>query len=186
MLLLCMMERMASPERSPIETTIELFDQLRAPLLRYLLSLHLAMPDAEEIVQEVFLALYQHLKKGQHVKRGEPDSNLRAWAFTVAHHQALRSRLRSQRVAVLPADTIDESPDPEEIFADHQRQMHLQAVVRALPAQDQCCLGLRAEGLRYREIAAVLGVSLGTVANSIERAIARLTRADRRTYASRG
>jgi RNA polymerase sigma-70 factor (ECF subfamily) len=180
MLLLCMMERMAGPARSPIDTTIQLFDELRAPLLRYLLSLRLGMPDAEEVVQEVFLALYQHLKNGR------ADSNLRAWAFTVAHNQALKNRLRTQRVAVLPADTVDGSPDPEEIFADRQRQSQLQAIVRALPEQDQCCLALRAEGLRYREIAAVLGVSLGTVANSIERAIARLTRADRRSYAARG
>ena len=38
----------------------------------------------------------------------------------------------------------------------------LMAVVHALPEADQGCLRLRAEGLRYREIAAVLGMSLGS------------------------
>jgi RNA polymerase sigma-70 factor (ECF subfamily) len=52
------------------------------------------------------------------------------------------------------------------------------AVARALPEQDQCCLTLRAEGLRYREIARVLGISVGSVANSLARALGRLSRAD--------
>ena len=37
-----------------------------------------------------------------------------------------------------------------------------------------CCLSLRAEGLRYREIAEVLGISLGSVAASLEKSLSRL------------
>ena len=36
------------------EEVVQLFDQLRAPVLRYLLSLGLAVQDGEEIAQEVF------------------------------------------------------------------------------------------------------------------------------------
>ena len=173
-----MMERMAA---GAIETTIRMFDQLREPLLRYLLSLRLAIPDAEEIVQEVFLSLYQHLRQGK------PESNLRGWTFTVAHNLGLKRRMSNQRrMAIFPNEPVDQAPDPEERFSNLQRQTRLQAVMRALPEQDQCCLALRAEGLPYREIAAVLGISLGSVANSLERSLARLTRADRRTYATRG
>ncbi len=59
-----------------------------------------------------------------------------------------------------------------------QRQQRLRAVVRALPEQDRYCIHLRAEGLRYREIAEVLGMSLGGVASSLGRSLARLGRAD--------
>jgi len=61
-----------------------------------------------------------------------------------------------------------------------QRQNRLVAVLRALPEQDQRCLRLRAEGLRYREIADVLGISLGSVAASLSLSLERLGRADRR------
>jgi RNA polymerase sigma-70 factor (ECF subfamily) len=163
-----------------VDTTIRMFDQLREPLLRYLLSLRLSIPDAEEIVQEVFLSLYQHLREGK------PESNLRAWTFTVAHHLGLKRRMSNQRrLTLLPNEAIDRSPDPEERLADIQRQSHLRAVMRALPEQDQWCLVLRAEGLPCREIATVLDMSLGSVANSLERSIARLTRADRRIHATR-
>jgi RNA polymerase sigma-70 factor (ECF subfamily) len=52
------------------------------------------------------------------------------------------------------------------------------AVLHALPEQDQACLYLRAEGLRYREIADVLDISLGSVSISLTRSLARLHRAD--------
>ncbi len=52
--------------------------------------------------------------------------------------------------------------------------------MRALPEQDRACLALRAEGIRYREIAEILGVSLGTVALSLERSLAKLSRVQER------
>jgi RNA polymerase sigma-70 factor (ECF subfamily) len=163
---------------SPLEEeVVALFDQLRAPLLRYLLSLGADIADAEEIVQEVFLALFQHLRNGK------SRANLPAWTFAVAHNLAIKSRLRAQRQpAALPDAYPDIQPDrsagPEEQLAGLQRQQRLLAVVHALPEQDQCCLSLRAEGLRYREISSVLGISLGSVAASLERSLARLARAD--------
>jgi RNA polymerase sigma-70 factor (ECF subfamily) len=57
-----------------------------------------------------------------------------------------------------------------------QTQQRLQAVVRALPEQDRLCLFLRAEGLRYREIAGILDVSLGAVSISLARSLARIAR----------
>ena len=51
----------------------------------------------------------------------------------------------------------------------------MRAVLRAMPERDRQCVYLRAEGLRYREIANVLGMSLGGVAKSLARAIARLS-----------
>jgi RNA polymerase sigma-70 factor (ECF subfamily) len=58
----------------------------------------------------------------------------------------------------------------------HQR---LRAVFEALPKQEQRCLHLRAEGLKYRDIARVLDISLGAVSTSLSRALARMTRVTR-------
>ena len=73
---------------------------------------------------------------------------------------------------------MDPDPNPEEALAEKQRRERLRAVVRALPEHDRCCLHLRAEGLRYREIADVLGMSLGAVSLSLVRSLMRLNRAD--------
>lgn len=166
-----------SPSLLEIEVT-GLFDQHRAPLLRYLASFGLAAHDAEEVVQEVFLALFVHLQ------RGKPRTNLQAWIFRVSHNLGLK---RCQAVRKAPSSGvedlsfIDSSLDPEQQAASRQRSSRLQAVVRALPEQDRRCLYLRAEGLRYREIVEVLGMSLGSVAQSLERSLERLSRADEST-----
>ena len=51
------------------------------------------------------------------------------------------------------------------------------SIPHALPEQDRQCLFLRSEGLRYREIGTVLGMSLGAVSQSLARSLARISRA---------
>jgi RNA polymerase sigma-70 factor (ECF subfamily) len=161
------------------EEVVELFEQLRTPLLRYLMTLGLNVQDGEEVIQEVFLALFQHLKKG---KRGD---NLRGWIFRVAHNLALKqfrsTKSKIERASVpideVQAEFVSPAATPEEMLERSHSEERIQAVIRALPEQDRRCLFLRAEGLRYREIAEALGVSLGSVANSLERAIGKLSRA---------
>jgi RNA polymerase sigma-70 factor (ECF subfamily) len=172
-------------ERSPTpsageEQVIQLFDEFRGRVLRYLLGFGLPVQDGEEVVQEVFLALFQHLLKGS------PRENLSGWVFRVAHNLGLKRRRAGTREATgaqadgAAANRADPADNPEEQFLHRQRQNRLQAVLRALPEQDRWCLCLRAEGLRYREIAVVLDIPLASVSASLGRSLARLSRADAR------
>jgi RNA polymerase sigma-70 factor (ECF subfamily) len=162
------------------EEVVALFDQFRDPLLRYLSSFGLAPADGEELIQEVFLSLFQHLH------RGKSRENLRGWLFRVAHNLALKRRYRTRREleARSAADggdlAIDPSPSPEAQVVNSQTQQRLLAVVEALPEQCRRCLFLRAEGLRYREIAGILDMSLGAVSLSLARSLARIARAAER------
>jgi len=159
------------------ETVIGLFDEFRRPLLRYSSSFGLPLEDGEEIVQEVFLSLYRHLQDGK------SRENLRAWLFRVTHNLALKCRHRNRREFDVRSDVTTEDitpglgPDPEMQAASSQHQRRLQAVVEALPEQDRRCLLLRAEGLRYREIAGILDISLGSVSISLTRSLQRIARA---------
>jgi RNA polymerase sigma-70 factor, ECF subfamily len=166
---------------SAIECEVmNLYEQFRNPLLRYALSFGISVHDAEEIAQEVFVSLFRHLQLGRSRK------NLRGWIFRVAHNLALKQRYANQKSHERASDwriaeaQIDRSPNPEEEVSSAQRRRRLLAVVHALPEADQSCLRLRAEGLRYREIATVLGISLGAVSISLTRSLARLIRADGR------
>ena len=157
---------------------ISLFDQYRDPVLRYVLSFGINVPDAEEITQDVFLALFRHLR----LERGR--QNLRGWVFRVAHNLALKvrlanskSRTRTEHDWAIAENQVDPSPNPEDQIFSAQRRQTLLAVLHALPEEDQCCLRLRAEGLRYREIAAAVGISLGAVSMSLARSLARFVSA---------
>jgi RNA polymerase sigma-70 factor (ECF subfamily) len=160
---------------SPLEEeVVALFGQFRNPLLRYVMSFGVPAADGEEIVQEIFLALFQHLQ------RGKSKANLRGWVFRVGHNMAIKQRFRNQRQVLSPSgedmagEALDPEPNPEEQIATAQRRNRLLELVQDLPERDRCCLNLRAEGLRYREIAEVLGMSLGGVALSLGRSLRRL------------
>src|SRR5579862_2248539 len=58
------------------------FGELRLPVYRYVICTGMAPADAEEVVQETFLRLYQNLQKGG------IRSNLRGWIFQVARNAA--------------------------------------------------------------------------------------------------
>jgi len=163
------------------EEIANVFDQVRDPLLRYLWTFGLEVPDGEEVLQDVFLSLFRHLE------RGKPVDNVRGWLFRVAHNLALRRRDRARRAAETQFDTgnedrtADPAPNPEDRMADRQTRQRVLAVVEALPEQDRRCLFLRAEGLRYREIAGILDMSLGAVSVSLSRSLARIARSAERS-----
>jgi len=156
------------------EEVTALFSELRAPLLRYVSSLGVPIADGEDVVQEVFLSLFHHLRQDK------PRDNLRGWVFRTGHNLALKRRLANRRNADPEmAEGADPALNPEEQAEWNRRWAKLRCVVQALPERDRCCLHLRAEGLRYREIAETLDMSLGAVALSLSRSLSRLANADR-------
>jgi RNA polymerase sigma-70 factor, ECF subfamily len=160
------------------ESVVVLFDELRIPLLRYLSGFPLSLSDSEDVIQEAFLALFERLRKG------DSHQNVRAWLFRVAHNLALKRQIQAVRASQSSAAlsgmegaVADPGPSPEAQCAANQRQARVLAAVRVLPQPNRLCLYLRAEGLRYREIAGILDISLGSVALYLERSLERIARA---------
>ena len=171
--------RAIAPEEARGEV-LGLFDEHSARLRRYIRSFGLSADVTDDVLQDVFLALFRHLLCGR------SQRNLRGWLFQVSHNLALRQRRRSARLGrregawdvALNESLVDPGDNPERCLAASRRRTRLLAVLRAMPQRDRRCLYLRAEGLRYREIATTLDVSLGSVAKSLTRALTRLTNAD--------
>src|SRR5271163_3068076 len=117
----------SSEKPSEIECEVmNLFEQFRNPLLRYVLSFGISVFDAEEVTQEVFLSLFRHLQLRRSRK------NLRGWIFRVAHNLALKQRYANQESLDRAASdwTIaerqpDPSPNPEEQASFTQRRRRL-------------------------------------------------------------
>jgi RNA polymerase sigma-70 factor (ECF subfamily) len=170
-------EKFLEPEKTrdeiePKKLVLDLYDREQVPLRRYLMFLGLVPESAEEFVQEAFLRLHQHLLSG-----GE-RSNLRAWLYRVVHNlavsdmQAARNRLTEVMDAAGPAGQIvDHRDNPEEVFLADQRYRSVRAALSRLPELQRRCLVLRSQGLKYREIAEVLGLSTSTVGEHVQRGI---------------
>jgi RNA polymerase sigma-70 factor (ECF subfamily) len=155
-----------------------LFEQLHVPVFRYLLRRTRDSGRAEEIMQETFLRLVRHLREDRLL------DNPKAWLFTVANNLALDASRSESHIKDLDETAwkkIEESrsglqADPEKLVLQRERldRLHI-AVLNLTPLQREC-LHLRAEGLRYREIADLLKISPSTVMDAVRRATLKLAR----------
>jgi RNA polymerase sigma-70 factor, ECF subfamily len=137
-----------------------------------LASIGLSRDEAQDVVQDAFVALERHLAAGG------SDHNLRSWLYRVAHNEA-RNRQKSygRRFAAPLEDAANEvidRPTPEQAVLQKEKVRQLVRAIRLLTAEERECLLLRSEGLRYREIAEVLAMATSTVGDTVERAIRKL------------
>lgn len=158
----------------PPDRLTALFTAWHAPLVRYL-SRRTGDPDwAEEIAQETFVrALAQPVITSE-----------RSWLFAVATNlvrdgarREARERARYER---LRAEGGEEAalvePAGAALERDEARARARQAVA-LLAERDREALLLKEEGLGYEEIAAALGLSVGSVGTTLSRARRRLVEA---------
>ena len=159
------------------EQVAQLFLEARDDVYRYLLSLGLYPPQAQEGAQEVFLRLYATLKKGEKIQ------NPRGWIFRVAHNLGLKIRAGQSNQGPFDADLesqiADRELNPEQSLLEREQALRFHNAVQRLSEQQRRCLFLRLEGLRYPEIGSILGISASTVGEFLRRAIARLKKGER-------
>jgi RNA polymerase sigma-70 factor, ECF subfamily len=158
------------------ETVSRAYLEWREDVYRYLLLLGLYPPQAQEATQDVFLRLYTTLRKG-----GDPIQNQRAWVFRTAHNLGLTLILREARTfpfdGELEATLADTSRGPERTVIEREKLRSLHRAIGNLSPQQRQCLRLRAEGLKYEEIATTLGIGVSTVYEFLGRAVTRLRKA---------
>ena len=133
--------------------------------------------DALEVVQESFI----HVMRGIQTFRGQ--SSFRTWLYRIVTHAALDyRRWRALRVAdSLDSDTSTEpvaqasDRSPQEAAADRDLGAAIDKALSNISEKNRAALILFAiEGMPYKEVADVLGISIGTVMSRIFNARQRL------------
>jgi RNA polymerase sigma-70 factor (ECF subfamily) len=160
------------------EKVMVYFEELRLPVFRYLMRKTHNTGRAEDLTQETFLRLCRHLLDNK------PLQNPKAWLFTVANNLVIDFARSDGNAIDLDERNwreIEESrsaieSDPESLLIQNERLNRLKMAVLNLTPLQRECLHLRAEGLRYREIAELLAISVSTVADAVRRATVKLAR----------
>jgi RNA polymerase sigma-70 factor (ECF subfamily) len=157
------------------ERVAQAYEEMRDDVYRYLLTFGLPPAHAQDVTQEVFLRMFSALKQGDDIL------NLRAWAFRVAHNTGLNAKMRERPMKVLDATAEAMLPardsSAERKLLESERNEKLARALETLSPQQRQCLHLRAEGLKYREIAEMIGISVSTVSEFMTRALTRLKKA---------
>jgi RNA polymerase sigma-70 factor, ECF subfamily len=121
--------------------------------------------DAQELAQDVFVLLHQHLAQIQSVP------HLRGWLRKTACHRAI-DRLRGRgRHSALPLEAAEEQEAPGE-GGDPLLEQHLRHLIARLAPVPRAVLLLRyQEDLDPTEICSVLGLPLNTVKSHLRRSL---------------
>jgi RNA polymerase sigma-70 factor (ECF subfamily) len=141
---------------------------------------------AEDVFQNTFLQVY--VKSGQY----EPGRPVRPWLYTIATNQAIDSLRRNGRHQAVSLDEPradpgegelarllemlhSRGPSPVESASAQERREQVRRGVEKLPDfLKQVLLLAYYQGLKYREIADILGIPVGTVKSRLHAALVKL------------
>jgi RNA polymerase sigma factor (sigma-70 family) len=130
--------------------------------------------DAEDLTQEVFVRVFRSLSS-------YTPGTFEGWLHRITTNLFLdtarrRQRIRFEGLADEMAHRLAGSePTPAQAFDDSHLDGDVQAALKALPPEYRAAVVLcDIEGFSYEEIAATLGVKLGTVRSRIHRGRAQL------------
>ncbi len=172
-------ELMRRMGRSDREAFAQLYDRFSRPLYATALRILHNHAEAEDIVQDVFLALWEKAAAYEPAR-----GSAFAWAVTLTRNRAIdRIRMRKRRSELLAETTAEDTgTQPTESGDDTASELVLKeqagavrAAVAALPADQQRAVELAFfSGLTQQEIAQKLSEPLGTVKARIRRGLLKL------------
>src|SRR5262249_14103151 len=159
----------------------ELYGYLR----RYLGDANLA----DDVFQNTFLQLFTKIAKY------EPGRPVRPWLYTIATHQAIDALRRNGRHPTVSLDQDREeiapgdSPQllavleshlpgpPERVLGEERRQVVRDSVDKLPTTLRQVVILAYYQGLKYKEVADILGIPVGTVKSRLHAALMKLQEA---------
>jgi RNA polymerase sigma-70 factor, ECF subfamily len=170
------MEIPASKERPGLLQLVEaLYQEHYDAMYRYLVLTGSTAADADEFIQEAYLRMLQTLQRGEGIR------SPRHWLFRVVHNLREDWRRQAGRPTAVPTaeqwnGARDPGPNPEAALLLNEKAERLRAALAQLTDRQSEILHLRAEGLKLREVAELLGISLQSVSEVCARAMDRVGR----------
>jgi RNA polymerase sigma-70 factor (ECF subfamily) len=140
----------------------ELFERHKAPIQRLCFAYLNAAGDVEDLFQEIMSNLW-HALPGF---RGEAQAG--TWLYRIAVNTALLYRRKLRHGEPL-LEVVDQSAGAHQNLEDRERLDALRRTIAVLPDQDRLIVTLLLEGLSYREIAEVTGLTVNYVGVKLSR-----------------
>jgi len=167
---------MAEVGAGEVQKLAVLFERHHLGLFRYFVSMNRNRELSEDLVQDVFFRMLRY--------RASYDAHqsFTAWMYQIARNASVDSaQKRKGEVMFIDEFTdrqADPAPGPEETAALTQDLRLLRLALDRLPADKREILVLsRFQGMKYDELAGVLGCEVGTVKVRVYRAMRALEQA---------
>jgi RNA polymerase sigma-70 factor (ECF subfamily) len=160
--------RLARAREGDGEAFRALYRDLHPEVSRFVARRVRARADAEDLTARVFVAFVERLRD---YDRGR--GSVRGWLLAIARN-AIIDHFRRVRPTATPGELLDALPcdaaGPLDGLLERERLDQLAALVRGLDPEARELLALRfADGLRHREVAAILGLQEAAVKQRVSR-----------------
>ncbi|WP_142686575.1 RNA polymerase sigma-70 factor [Chitinophaga polysaccharea] len=152
----------------------ELYDSCCTSLLQLAMAIVHTREMAEEIVADVFISVWK--------KRNDLNqvANLKWYLYAATRNISLnylRKYAHKKTVHLDEAQMPEYETDPEAQLISNEMMRHINTAISELPPQCRLIFRLvKEDGLKYREVAALLNVSIKTVENQVGIALKKLTK----------
>ena len=124
---------------------------------------------ADDLVQETLVKAWKHQSSFA------PDSNLKAWLFTILRNVFLSDRRKMKHEVRDQDGAMAEQLSVNGDQSGHMDFIDFQAALAKLPAeQKEALILIGAEGFSYEEAALMCGCAVGTIKSRVNRARAKL------------
>lgn len=129
---------------------------------------------SEEIVSDVFIRIWQNRQKLQNIE------NFKLYLYISTKNTALNYASRHFRKETLSLDDIDiniSAPiaNPEQLMITSEAVKKIEAEIQKLPPRCRLIFKLvREDGLKYKDIASLLGISVNTIDNQMATALRKM------------
>jgi RNA polymerase sigma-70 factor (ECF subfamily) len=154
-----------------------LYDLLSASLHRFSITIVKSKEVAEEIVSDVFIKIWQ-------IRDRLPEiDNLKVYLYTITKNFSLNYIQRNYKNSSISIDALDLEPvisygNPEELCISAEIVNRFRVAINQLPPQCRLIFQLvKEDGLKYKEAAEVLNISVFTVRNQLAIAVHKLAQA---------
>ena len=142
----------------------------------FLLKKGLAPAEAEEVLQQAFVKLWENRAK---IREG---STLRSYVFSIAYNQMLNERRKMGRMQSItqnsddPQEPVSEDGiSPEDDTRHRQLMRRLEHAIQKLPEKQQTVFQLCfLQQMSYREAAEIMDITRKTVENQMSRALKKI------------
>jgi len=130
---------------------------LKNLVFRTALRIVLNKEEAEDIVQDTLLKLWEHRK--------EDINNIEAFALTLARNLAIDRKEKSARKVLSLDESIHDCQDENQLSAqekivNEEKYSYIHQLIDQLPEKQRTIIQLRdIEGKAYKEIAEILGIT---------------------------
>lgn len=153
----------------------ELYHLLFDGLHRFSCSIVKSKEAAEEIVSDVFIKIW-------HIRDRLPEiDNLKVYLYTITKNFSLNYIHRNYKNSSVRIEDMDIEPvielgNPEELCISAEMIAKIKQAIQQLPPQCKIIFQLvKEDGMKYKEVAAILNISVFTVRNQLAIALRKLS-----------